>query len=208
MSPPTDANTAPSQPSWVARAALGVLRWPSLVWLALLLASAYQLLDAALQGAEALQTGFPWAVDSLLWSVCWAALLAATGWGWVVSRRHERQRLRNQAAVAQSPDTATCEGAAAPSATRYLALHACWAGLLAAGGTCYLGHAEASAELSVWGGRLMALVGIDLLGAVGIQRLWLGRRGMWRWGTLAAAVGVHAAGLSVGLFLAMRALFP
>lgn len=203
MTLPTDSSSLPSQQSWLARLVLGLLRLPSLVWLIVWLVCAYNLLDAVLNSAVELQTGFEWAADSLFRSLFWAALLAAVSWVWVLSRRSERKRLVQQAAVAVQTAAAASDDTAALHSLRCLIVHACWAGLMAVAGMYYLGHAEGSADLGVWGGRLMVLAGIDLLGALGIQGVYLGRQHMWGWGALAAAVGVHTVGLSVGAFLAV-----
>lgn len=202
MTHPTDSPPLPGQQSWLARLALGLLRLPSLVWMIVWWVGAYNLLDAALSSAVEFQTGLEWATDSLFRSLFWAALLAAVSWVWVHSRRSERKRLAQQAAVTVQTAAATSDDTAAPNSSHCLMMHACWAGLVAVAGMYYLGHAEGSADLGVWGWRLTVLAGIDLLGALGIQLVYLGRQHMWRWGALAAAVGVHTVGLSVGVFLA------
>lgn len=173
----TPINTPPgvTKPAhWLARWVAGL---SATAWGCLAILTAYPVFTNALTFLSALSGNTGLAIWSLVNVLFWGTLLLAMVWAFRFRYRRERQSLLTEVA-----ETSVAMGhpVAAPTVTgtrtlMHILLHFAWSVLFATGSLAYLSGAPSSPDIIVWGGRLLTLISLGLVGSLLIQVSWWGR---------------------------------
>ena len=202
--------TPTSKPSGHTSPALWLARWvaglSATAWGCLAIFTAYPVFTNAVTLFGALSGNLDLVIWSLLKTLVWGALWLAMVWAFRFRyRREHRARLAEaaQATVVIGNADAAPQLIGARTFTHIL-LHFSWAVLFSIGSLTYLSGAPSSADVNVWGVRVLTLLTLGLVGSLLIHLSWWGRQHWVSAKFWFSWWGVTLVGILLGVSVAMQ----